>query len=414
MPLLFFTIYVVKVAKPGTIYGPLSAFVLFLLWVFYSSCIFLVGAVWRDRHPVQHWALRCKHKTMEDMMDILTKKLIIPIGVALAAAVALLVIRGISFRLLHKWAERTATQIDDIILTVFRVPTIYWCLAIGLYIGVEVSDISKRYVFYFSKTIHVIVILSVTLAVANLAGMVFKNYVQKSNLPLPTTGLAYGIFKGTIVVIGFLIILSTLGISITPLITALGVGGLAVALALQDTLANLFAGIHILMEKSIRVGDFIKLETGQEGYIEDITWRTARIRMLPNNMVVIPNSKLAQSVVTNYYLPEKRMSLLIPISVSYSSDPEKVERILVEEAKKAVGEIPGLLGDPEPFARFIPGFGESSLDFTLICQVQEFVDQYLAQHELRKRIFRRFKEEGIEIPFPHRTVYLREEKEWQK
>jgi small-conductance mechanosensitive channel len=130
-------------------------------------------------------------------------------------------------------------------------------------------------------------------------------------------------------------------------------------------------------------------------------------------MVIIPNSKLSQSIVTNYYLPEKRMALLIPVSVSYSSNPEKVEKILVEEAKKAVGEIPGLLGEPEPFVRFIPGFGDSSLDFTLICQVQEFVDQFPAQHELRKRIFRRFKEEGIEIPFPHRTVYLRGEKEWK-
>ena len=191
-------------------------------------------------------------------MEILAKRLIIPVGIALAAAVVLLVIRSISFRLLDRWAERTATKIDDIILAVFKVPTIYWCLAIGLYIGVEASDLPKRYVFYFSNTIHVIVILSITLAVATLAGKVFRDYVQKSNLPIPTTGLAYGILKGTIIVLGFLIILSILGISITPLITALGVGGLAVALALQDTLANLFSGIHILMEKSIRIGDFIK------------------------------------------------------------------------------------------------------------------------------------------------------------
>jgi small-conductance mechanosensitive channel len=108
------------------------------------------------------------------------------------------------------------------------------------------------------------------------------------------------------------------------------------------------------------------------------------------------------------------MSLLIPIGVSYSTDPDKVERIILEEAKKAVGQVPGLLADPEPFVRFMPGFGESSLDFTLICQVGEFVDQYLAQHELRKRIFKRFREEGIEIPFPHRTVYLREEKAWEE
>src|SRR4030042_1091619 len=282
-------------------------------------------------------------------MIIQTEKIIIPISIALVSAFILLIVRSIAFRVINRWAERTETKVDDIILNSLKTPSIYWCLA-------------------------------------------------------------YGILKGTIIVIGFLIILSVLGISITPLLTALGVGGLAVALALQDTLANFFAGVHILMEKSIRVGDFIKLESGQEGYVEDITWRTTRIRMLPNNMVVIPNSKLSQSTVTNYYLPEKRMSLLIPVGVSYGSDPEKVEAVLIDVVKQAVGEIPGLLGNPEPFVRFIPGFGDSSLDFTLICQVQEFVDQYMAQHELRKRIFKRFKEEGIEIPFPHRTVYLKEEK----
>jgi small-conductance mechanosensitive channel len=131
-------------------------------------------------------------------------------------------------------------------------------------------------------------------------------------------------------------------------------------------------------------------------------------------MVVVPNSVLAKSVVTNYYLPERRMSLLIPVSVSYASDPDKVERILTEVAKQAAGEIQGLLEDPDPFVRFIPGFGDSSLDFTLICQVAEFTDQYLVQHELRKRIFKKFLDENVEIPFPHRTVYLREEKQWKE
>jgi len=348
------------------------------------------------------------------MIDITTKTFFIPALLAVVCIVALLIIRGAAFRLFRAWARRTETKIDDMVVTSLRTPSLFWSVALGIYIGVALSDLPERYIFTISTIIHVIVILSITIAAANLSGRIFKGYIQQSNLPLPTTGLAYGMLKGIILVIGFLIILSVLGISITPLITALGVGGLAVALALQDTLANLFAGIHILVEKSIRVGDFIKLETGQEGFVDDITWRTTRVRMLPNNMVVIPNSKLAQSVVTNYCLPEKKMSLLIPVGVSYSSDPDTVEKILIEEAKKAVGNVPGLLGDPEPFVRFIPGFGESSLDFTLICQVKEFVDQYLAQHELRKRIFKRFKAEGIDIPFPHRTVYLREEKDWEK
>ena len=347
-------------------------------------------------------------------METNLQRMLIPAVVAVFSALVLYVVRGIALRVLRKWSERTETKLDDIAIESFRVPSLYWCIAIGLYFGIAVSELPDKYIHYSTRLIHIIIIFSITIAAANVAGRVFRNYVRKSNLPIPTTGLAYGILKGTIIGIGLLIILSVLGISITPLITAFGVGGLAVALALQDTLSNLFSGIHILMEKTIRVGDFIRLETGQEGYVEDITWRTTRVRMLPNNMVVIPNSKLAQSIVTNYYLPEKKMSLLISIGVSYAEDPEKVEAVLVDEAKKAVGQVPGLLGDPEPFVRFIPGFGDSSLDFTLICQVQEFVDQYLAQHELRKRILKRFRKEGIGIPFPHRTVYLREDKEWRK
>lgn len=345
-------------------------------------------------------------------MDI--NKIFVPSSVTFLSALILFAVRAIAFKILHKWAEKTETQLDDIIIKALKTPSILWCIAIGLYIGVGVSDLSEKYVPYISKAIHIIIIFSITIASANLAGRIFRNYVQSSNLPIPTTGLAYGILKGSILVMGFLIILSVLGISITPLITALGVGGLAVALALQDTLANLFAGIHILMEKAVRVGDYIRLETGQEGYVDDITWRTTRIRMVPNNMVMIPNSKLSQSIVTNYHLPEKRMALLIPVGVSYDSDPDHVEMVLLDEARKGVGEISGLLGDPEPFVRLIPGFGQHSLDFTLTCQVREFADQNLVQHELRKRILKRFRAEGIEIPFPQRTVHMREDKDWKK
>jgi small-conductance mechanosensitive channel len=347
-------------------------------------------------------------------MQIQLEKLMIPLIIALSSAVVLLIFRSIFFQLFHRWAEKSESKLDDLTIRVIKVPSIFWCLAIGLSIAVNVSEYSGKYLKSINQSIYILIIFSITVASATLIGKIFNYYIQKSDIPIPTTGLVNGILRGTIWVVGFIIILHFLGIPITPLITALGVGGLAVALALQDTLANLFAGIHIMIEKSLRVGDFIKLETGQEGFVDDITWRTTRVRMLPNNMVIIPNHKLSQSIVTNYYLPEKRMSLLISVSVSYQADPEVVEAVLVDETKKAVGEIPGLLGDPEPFVRFIPGFGDSSLDFTLICQVQEFVDQYLAQHELRKRIFRRLKAEKIEIPYPHRTVILREEKEWKK
>ena len=129
--------------------------------------------------------------------------------------------------------------------------------------------------------------------------------------------------------------------------------------------------------------------------------------MLENTVVVVPNKKVAESVIVNYDLPEPRLALPIRVSVGYASDPDHVERVLVDEATKAVGPIPGLLAEPAPFVRLIPGFGESSLDFTLSCQVASFVDQYVVQHELRKRILRRLRAEGIEIPYPVRTVELK-------
>jgi small-conductance mechanosensitive channel len=334
------------------------------------------------------------------------EKLFIPVLLTFLTAAVLLIARSVFFRLFHRWAVKTDSRLDDLIINAVRIPSLFWCLALGLYLGIDVSDYDGKYLFYTNRTIHILLVFSITLAAANLVGKIFNYYIQKSDIPIPTTGLVNGLLKGFVLVVGFIIILNFLGIPITPLITALGVGGLAVALALQDTLANLFAGIHIMMEKSIRVGDFIKLETGQEGYVEDITWRTTRVRMLPNNMVIIPNHKFSQSIVTNYYLPEKRMSLVIPISVSYQTDPEKVEKVLWEVVQQAVEEVPGLLADPEPSVRFIPGFGQSSLDFTLTCQVREFEDQYPVQHELRKKILKRFREKDIEIPYPHRTVTL--------
>ena len=338
----------------------------------------------------------------------MTKDILIFLAIFLAVSAATLLMRKLMLSMMGRWARKTETRVDNIILESVRHPSLYWSIAIGLYVAVDISPLPPKVTAYTLNVLYVLIGLSVSLALANLTSRLIQHAMESRELPVPATGLSRTIIKVIIMAIGILVILSSLGISIAPLLTALGVGGLAVALALQDTLSNLFAGIHVLVERPIRVGDYIKLSSGEEGYVEDIGWRTTRIKMLANNIIIIPNSKLSQSIITNYYYPEKRMSLVIPIGVSYDSDPDRVEKILVEEAQKAAGEIAGFLKEPPPFVRFIPGFGDSSLNFTLICQVAEYVDQYLVQHELRKRIFKRFRKEGIEIPFPIRTVYLKE------
>lgn len=333
--------------------------------------------------------------------------LFFPFSIFLASLAVGWLARRLLLRSLKRWAQRTKTSMDDRLLESLRGPSSVWVLLLSLHLSLQTSRLSPIHIDFGSKVITALLILSATFFLANLLAKLVSPMTQTLRTPLPITGLSQTLLKGAVLVMGGLIFLSHLGISVTPLITALGIGGLAVALALQDTLANLFSGVHILIEQPIRVGDYIKLGSGEEGYVVDIGWRTTRIRMLPNNMIIIPNQKLAQAIITNYHLPEKRMALLIPIGVSYDCDPDRVETILIEEAHAGTKEIPGLLSDPAPFVRFIPGFGDFSLNFTLICQVAEFVDQYLVQHELRKRIFKRFKKEGIEIPFPIRTVYLK-------
>jgi small-conductance mechanosensitive channel len=320
---------------------------------------------------------------------------------------ALFATRKLLFSALQRLV-REKKQTDGFFLTALQGPSTLLIVALALYIGLQLVEIPDRYEAYAVKGMHLSLILTVTMALANISGRAVVFFLKKVDLPISVTSLLNVVIKTGVYAVGILIMLNFVGISITPIITALGVGGLAMALALQDTLSNLFAGIHILAEHTIRVGDFIRLETGQEGYVEDISWRTTRIRVPANNMVIVPNSKLSQSVVTNYFLPERRTTIQIPVSVSYDADPDLVERVLLEEATRPATEVPGMLNDPAPSVLFTPGFGASSLDFTLVCSVTDVNAQQPVQHALRKRIFKRFKREGIAIPYPTRTVFLKD------
>jgi small-conductance mechanosensitive channel len=338
------------------------------------------------------------------------KSILLSILIILGSAAGLLLVRSLLFRLLHRMTRRTETQIDDLLVAGLRFPSLFLVWLIATYIGIRLTDLPESWFTYATKGMHLSIILTITVGLANVSDRILAYFLKRAELPISVTSLLLAVVKALFYVIGALIMLNYLGISIAPIITALGVGGLAMALALQDTLSNLFAGMHIMAEQTIRVGDFIRLETGQEGYVEDISWRTTRIRMLPNNMVIVPNNKLSQSVLTNYYLPSRAMVLQVPVGVGYGSDPDVVERVLIEEAKQAAADVPGLLTEPAPIVRLFPGFGESSLSFTLLCHIREIGDQGPVLAELNLRILKRFRKEGIEFPFPTRTVHLKDER----
>ena len=316
-------------------------------------------------------------------------------------------LRGVLLKQLTVRMGRRGADSLDLLHRALRLPSLLWSLVLGLYGGTEVATLPPRLTARLLLVLHVLIVVSVTITAANLLAALVVRFGERRTLAVGVTGLARTAVRAVVWTVGLLILLDDLGVAITPILTALGVGGLAVALALQDTLSNLFAGIHILADQPMRVGDYVKLDSGIAGFVEDIGWRSTRIRLLSNNMTIVPNATLAKSAITNYSLPEPRMSLEVRVDVSHAADPDQVEKVLVEEATQAAATVPGLLADPPPFVRLIPGFGESALQLTLNCTVATYVDQYLAQHELRKRIIRRFRTEGIEIPFPVRMVELR-------
>jgi small-conductance mechanosensitive channel len=342
--------------------------------------------------------------SMEKVFEI-----VLPLAIVAVTLAAGYITRKIAFERLAKWSKDTAGGVGDIIISVIKGPFIIWVLMLGIYFALEVSTLPSRVVRVASQTLLVLGIFSVTLVLANLSTRLIKIHSSRLETAMPVTSLTQNVARIVIFGIGILIILNALNIPITPILATLGVGGLAVALALQDTLSNLFAGFHIIAARQIKVGDYVKLDTGEEGYVTDITWRTTKIRMLPNNVVLIPNERLTKAIVTNYYLPDREMAVLVNLGVHYNSDLEKVEKVTCEVAKEVMKDVPGGVPEFQPFIRYNT-FGDSSINFTVILRAKEFVDQYLIKHEFIKRLHKRYAREGIIIPYPIRAINYEQEK----
>jgi len=314
-------------------------------------------------------------------------------------------VRQVLFKFIAKWTEKTETRIDDIIIAAVKKPFLLWAVLIGISFAMRATTASRELTSVVDKTLLVIWIISLASVIANIISGSIQEYSRKMESTVAVTSLSRNVSSIFVFGIAFLIILNHLGISITPILTALGIGGLAVALALQDTLSNLFSGVYTMMSRQVRVGDYVALDSGQEGYIVDIGWRATTIKMLANSIIIVPNSKLSGAIVTNYFMPDREIAVLVDVGVSYSSDLEKVEKVTIEVAKELLKTVTGGVGAFEPFVRFNK-FADSSINFTVILRAKEFVDKFLLTHEFIKRLKKRYDKESIVIPFPIRTVYL--------
>ena len=300
--------------------------------------------------------------------------------------------------------KKTKTEIDDKLLAALERPFVVGFVLIGIYFSLLQIDYIRQNIKLLNNVFFVLSVLWVVLVLHRLARVFLDRWIflnpSFQNMPR----LVFKVVNAFVYLIGLIIILKHFNVEITPLVATLGIGGIAIGFALQDTLSNFFAGLHIISDKPINIGDFVELEGNISGYVEDIGWRTTRIRTLPNTLVIVPNSKIASTIITNDSLPVPEMSVVVQCGVAYTSDLEKVEKVTIETAKKIHKNVQGAVKDFEPFIRYHT-FGDSNINFSIILRVKTFVDKYLVTHEFIKALKKAYDNEGIEISWPVRKIY---------
>jgi small-conductance mechanosensitive channel len=286
-----------------------------------------------------------------------------------------------------------------------RLPLAMWVLLVALLAALR--DLNFNAVpallrVLLSYVLLGLIVVSFTMASARITILVLSTYFLKRGQPITT--LTVTLVRMVWAVPGMLLVMNLFGISLAPILTALGVGGLAVALGLRDTLSNLFAGFYVILAGQFDQGDFVKLASGEEGYVADIRWRMTSLRTLSNHLVLIPNSKISEAIVTNFSKPNRLMPITLPVRVHLGADVEIVERLLLEAAAEVSAVNPDLLTSPAPSVAFSSGFMEAGLEISLNVTVPEYQKQYKVLDQLRRVVLKRFRAEGVEFAMPVRRV----------
>ncbi len=205
--------------------------------------------------------------------------------------------------------------------------------------------------------------------------------------------------------IALILILDVWGISIGPLLASLGIIGIALGFAMQKTLSDIMGGIALVLDKCFRINDLIEVETGEVGRVIEVGLRSTKIITLDNEMLIIPNSQLSDARISNYAKPNNILRIKVPVGVEYSSDPNKVSKVLL----KSITRIKNVLPEPKPLVRF-DEFGDHALKFTLVFYIDDYNKRFAAKTEVLKAIYKSLKKAGIRIPFPTRTLYFADDK----
>ena len=316
------------------------------------------------------------------------------------------------FPVFLRWTIRIPVDLDLRPTLAIRLPFTLGIVLLGIYLGLQVAlDFLPEQQRVVTVGFNLAAIGLGIVAVASVVSRTLTWYSEhialrtRSNADERLLPLLRRFAVAAVYVLGGLIILDQLNINISPLIAGLGLGGLAVALALQPTLANLFAGSYVMTEGVITPGDYIELENGITGYVVDVGWRSTRLRTWRNNLVVVPNSKFAETIITNYAAPDPPVNVYLTCGVSYDSDLFRVEQVchevmdqLLETDSRAVKEYGGWFG--------FDSFGDSNVNFWLFLQARDRLASFEVQSILMQRLHHRLRQEGIVINYPVRSLQL--------
>ena len=325
--------------------------------------------------------------------------LIILIGTIIFVSLSYFILKFIVKRIAGK-----KKSYGEFILKQLSKPVLLLVLFVGLYTAIKPLSLLINYRTIIDGSFFVIVTLIFALLISRILTVIMLGWLKVRRGFQRTPGLLNKTVTIIIFIIAISVILGYFKFDITPLIAGVGLGALAIGLALQSTLTNFFAGVHILSDKPIRVGDFIELDENTSGTVEDIGWRSTRIRMLTDNLLIIPNGKLAESNIINYSMPKQDLSIWVPCGVAYESDLKKVEKVALEVAKEIQNTIPGAVKDFDPQFRYRE-FGDSNINFITILRIEEPIKRFIVRNEFIKALKERFDKEKIEISWPIRKIY---------
>ena len=326
-----------------------------------------------------------------------------------------LIFNKLLFPIIIRLTNWTPSDLDTRITRSLKAPLTVGLIILGCYLALTIPlDLTSSQQQIVNSIASLIGLGLGIVAVGSAVGNIFKWYEEtiapktSTNLDQRLVPLIHRVSIALIYALGGLLILDHLNVNISPLIAGLGLGGLSVALALQPTLANLFAGTYVMTEGAVTTGDYIQLEGGVEGYVMDVSWRSTRLQTWTNNMVVIPNSKFAETIITNFQKPAPPVNLYLTCGVSYDSDLFMIENIcqevmsqILEKDSNAVKEYGSWFG--------FESFGESNVNFWVFLQAKDRLASFLLQTTVMQNLHSRFRKDGIVINYPVRSLQLPKE-----